>query len=129
MKSLEGIFRGHLVQLPCNKQGYLQLDQVARSNLTLNVFTDGDSTTPLGNLLQCLTTITTKNFVPLYRSAYILQSFCDTRAQLLKISSESPEQELKSCSTITQKPSLINSPIIFRTAHPSRAIKGRCTHC
>jgi len=28
---LEGIFRGHLVQPPCSKQGHLQLDQVAQS--------------------------------------------------------------------------------------------------
>jgi len=28
---LEGTFTGHLVQLPCNKQGYLQLDQVAQT--------------------------------------------------------------------------------------------------
>ena len=28
---LEGTFNGHLVQLPCNEQGYLQLNQVAQS--------------------------------------------------------------------------------------------------
>lgn len=28
---LEGIFKCHLVQLPCKEQGYLQLDQVAQS--------------------------------------------------------------------------------------------------
>jgi len=28
---LEGTFKGHLVQLPCNKYGHLQLDQVAQS--------------------------------------------------------------------------------------------------
>ncbi|KAK4822534.1 hypothetical protein QYF61_015540 [Mycteria americana] len=28
---LEGTFKGHLVQPPCNKQGHLQLDQVAQS--------------------------------------------------------------------------------------------------
>ena len=28
---LEGTFRGHLAQLPCSKQGHLQLDQVAQS--------------------------------------------------------------------------------------------------
>jgi len=28
---LEGTFRGHLAQPPCSKQGYLKLDQVARS--------------------------------------------------------------------------------------------------
>jgi len=29
---LEGPFRGHLVQLACNKQGHLQLDQVAQKS-------------------------------------------------------------------------------------------------
>jgi len=28
---LEGTFKGHLVQTPCNEQGHLQLDQVAWS--------------------------------------------------------------------------------------------------
>ena len=28
---LEGTFKGHLVQLPCNEQGHAQLDQVAQS--------------------------------------------------------------------------------------------------
>ena len=28
---LEGTFKGHLVQPPCNEQGHLQLDQVAQS--------------------------------------------------------------------------------------------------
>jgi len=27
---LEGTFKGHLVQLPCNEQGHAQLDQVAQ---------------------------------------------------------------------------------------------------
>ena len=44
---LEGTFKGHLVQLPCNEQGCLQLDQVLRalSSLTVNVSKDGASTT------------------------------------------------------------------------------------
>ena len=28
---LEGTFKGHLVQLPCNEQGHPQLDQIAQS--------------------------------------------------------------------------------------------------
>jgi len=28
---LEGTFKGHLVQHPCNEKGHLQLDQVAQS--------------------------------------------------------------------------------------------------
>lgn len=30
---LEGTFKGHLVKLPCRKQGHLQLDQVAQSSV------------------------------------------------------------------------------------------------
>ena len=28
---LEGTLKGHLIQLPCNEQGHLQLDQVLRA--------------------------------------------------------------------------------------------------
>ncbi|KAK4807110.1 hypothetical protein QYF61_018451 [Mycteria americana] len=61
---LEGNFKGHLVQPPCNEQGHLQLDQVAQSpdKLTLTVSRDGASTTSLGNLFQCFTTLIVKNF-------------------------------------------------------------------
>ena len=36
---LEGTFKDHLVQLPCNEKGHLQLHQVLRAltSLTLNV--------------------------------------------------------------------------------------------
>jgi len=49
---LEGTFKGHLVQLPRNEQGHLQLHQVLRApySLTLGVSRDGASTTCLGNL-------------------------------------------------------------------------------
>ena len=30
---LEGTFKGHLVQLPCNEQGHLHLDQDAQSTV------------------------------------------------------------------------------------------------
>ena len=45
---LEGTFKGHLVQLPCNKEGHLQLDEGAQS-LTLNVSRDGAS----GAIVAC----------------------------------------------------------------------------
>jgi len=48
---LEGTFRSHLVQLPCNEQGYLQLYQVAQRPIqTFKVSRDGASTTSPGNL-------------------------------------------------------------------------------
>ena len=51
-----------VIQLPCSKQGHLQLHQVLRalSSLTLNVSRDRASTTSLGNLCHCLTTLIVK---------------------------------------------------------------------
>uniref|UniRef100_A0A8C9EVD1 Uncharacterized protein n=1 Tax=Pavo cristatus TaxID=9049 RepID=A0A8C9EVD1_PAVCR len=61
---LEETFKGHLVQLPCKEQEHLQLHQVLRytSSLTLNVSMDRAYTTSPGNLCQCLTTHTVRNF-------------------------------------------------------------------
>ena len=54
---LERTFKGHLVQLSCNEQEHLQLNQVlrARSSLTLNVSRERTSTRLLESLFQCLT--------------------------------------------------------------------------
>ena len=64
---LEETLKGHLAQLPCNEQGHLQLHQVLRapSSLSLDVPKNRISTTSLGNLCQCLTTLIVKTF-PLY---------------------------------------------------------------
>ena len=62
---LEGIIKDQLIQPPCNDPGHLQLDLVLRalSSLTLNVSKDGAPTTSLGNLFQCLITLTVKYFL------------------------------------------------------------------
>ena len=58
---VEGIFKGHLVQLPCNEQRHLQVKLLsAPSSLTFSISWDGASTTSLGNLFQCFTTTTWK---------------------------------------------------------------------
>ena len=46
---LEGTLKSHLVQLPCNEQGHLQLHQMLRApfSLTLDVSKDGASSTSL----------------------------------------------------------------------------------
>lgn len=69
---LEGTLKAHLDQLPCNEHGQLQLSQIAQSapSLTLNVTRDGAPTTSLGNLIQCLTTLTVKLFLLLPHAAY-----------------------------------------------------------
>ena len=61
---LGGTTKGHLVQLPSREQGHLQLNQVFRapSSLILSVSRDGASTTSLGNLFQCFTTLIIKTF-------------------------------------------------------------------
>lgn len=54
----EETFQGHPVQPPCIEQGHLQVDVRSLrtlSNLVLNVFRNGASTTSLGNMWQCIT--------------------------------------------------------------------------
>jgi len=60
---LEGPLIGHLVRHPCTEQGHLQL--TAPSSLTLSLSRDGEPTTSLGNLWQCLTTFTVKKLFPI----------------------------------------------------------------
>lgn len=52
-------------QLPCHGLGHLPLNQDAQGLIYLVLNTSGEqsSTTSLGNLVQCLTTPTVKNFV------------------------------------------------------------------
>lgn len=61
---LEGTSEGHLVQILCNGQGHAQLDQVAQGLFQpqLEVSRDWASTTSLGNLFQCLTTLIVRLF-------------------------------------------------------------------
>jgi len=61
---LEGTVEDHLVQLPCSEQAHLQLPQVLRapSSLTLGVCRDGAPITSLGNMCQCFTSLSIKNF-------------------------------------------------------------------
>jgi len=49
---LEGMLKGHLVQIPCSEHGPPQLHQVLRapSSLTLGVSRDGATTTSLGKI-------------------------------------------------------------------------------
>ena len=60
---MEGTSEGRLVQLLCNEQGHPQLDQVAQGviKLALKVSMDGAATTSLGNLFQCLTTLSVED--------------------------------------------------------------------
>jgi len=61
---MEGTFKGPLVEPLCNEQGHLQLVEVVQSlsNLISNVSRVGASTTSLGNLIQCFTTLNVNNF-------------------------------------------------------------------
>ena len=67
---MEGTLKGHVVQLPCNEQGHLQLDQAFRapSSLTFYVSRDGAATASLGNLCQCFPTLIIKILFPYIQS-------------------------------------------------------------
>jgi len=73
---LEGTFKGHLVQPSAISRDIFNWIRLLRalSSLTLNVSRDGASTTSLGNLGQCLTTLSVKNFSLL--SSVNLPSLC-----------------------------------------------------
>lgn len=61
---LGGTLKSHLILLPCSEQGHLQFHQMLRapSSLTLSIYRDRTSTTSLGNLYHCLTTLIVKSF-------------------------------------------------------------------
>ena len=67
---LKGTIEGHLVQLPAeNRDTYSSIMLLrALPSLTLNISRDGASTNFLGNLLQCLTTLTVKKLLPYIQS-------------------------------------------------------------
>ena len=90
MFELEGTLKGDPVQLPCSEQGHIQLHQVLRapSSLILKISKEGASTSSPGNLCQCLTALTVKNFflissldvLPLVRTC--LDALCETHTLL-----------------------------------------------
>ena len=57
---LEGTFKGHVAQLPCNKQGHLQLHQVAQSLVQPNLACLQGWDFHHLSLFQCLITPTVK---------------------------------------------------------------------
>jgi len=61
---LEGTLNIIEFQPPCHGQGHLKLEQVAQSPIQpgLERFQWWGTMTPLGNLCQCLTNFTVKNF-------------------------------------------------------------------
>lgn len=55
---LQGTFKGHLLQVPCNDQEHFQLEQVAQIPVRLECVV---STVSLENLWQCFTTLFVNN--------------------------------------------------------------------
>ena len=72
---MKGTLRGHLVQLP-SKDAYRQIRLLGDPTiLTLNVSKDGASTTHLGNLCQCFTTVIVKSFSLACRKSHLSQRY------------------------------------------------------
>jgi len=60
---LEGTLKDHLAPLPAmNRDSHSSISAQSPSSLTLDVSKNGEPTTSLGNLYQCLTTLTVKYF-------------------------------------------------------------------
>lgn len=57
---LERTYGAHVVQAPSSSR--ISYNMLAMSSWILSISTNGDSKTPVGNLFQCLTTLTVKNF-------------------------------------------------------------------
>lgn len=72
--ALEETFKSHVVQTPCNDQGQLQLDQVAQNSSSL-AFPGMVHLQSLGNIFQCFTKLTIKNFLLMSKSESTLPYF------------------------------------------------------
>jgi len=61
---LEGTFKVHIVQLPCNEQGHTQLNRVAQGLIhpRLESLRGQGINTSLGKPFQCLTILTIEDF-------------------------------------------------------------------
>ena len=116
---LERILKALPVQLLCDEQGHPQLDQVVQSleQPDLKSGKDEASTTSLGNLFQCLTTHTIKDFFLIF--SLNLPSF-SLKPFPLVLAKQSPKesvpffltaplQVLKGCYQVSLEPSLLQA--------------------
>ncbi|KAK4808555.1 hypothetical protein QYF61_009858 [Mycteria americana] len=92
---LEGTFTGHLIRL-----------LRALSNLTWNVSRDGASTTSLGNLFQCLTTLIVKNF---FLKSSLNLPFLSLKPLLLVLSQQALLKLLEGFYKVSRQPSLLQA--------------------
>ena len=125
---LEGTFKGHLVQLPCNEQGHLQLDQVAQSFFQPDLEglqDDRVSTTSLGNPFQCFTNIIVRNFF-LMSNLNLFQfetiSFCSVTTDPTK------ESVLSYSTHLDTKKLLSGLPLAFSSPGCTRPAPSTCLH-
>ncbi|KAK4831893.1 LOW QUALITY PROTEIN: hypothetical protein QYF61_020040 [Mycteria americana] len=128
---LEGTFTGHLVQPPCNSRDIFKSIRLLRasSNLTLNVSRDEASTTSLGNLFLCFTTLIVKNFF--LKSSLNLPSL-GLKPLLLGLSQQALLKILEGCYKVSPQPSLLQAEqpqlsqpvLIGEVLHPSDHFHG-----
>ncbi|KAK4810863.1 hypothetical protein QYF61_008835 [Mycteria americana] len=77
-----------------------------KSNLTLNVSRDGASTTSLGNLFQCLTTLTVKDF---FLKASLNLPSLSLKPLFLVLSQQALLKILEGCYKVSPQPSLLQA--------------------
>ncbi|KAK4833105.1 LOW QUALITY PROTEIN: hypothetical protein QYF61_027771 [Mycteria americana] len=101
-------WKGPLQVIYCNPlaRAGTSLTRSAPSNLTSNVSRDGASTTSLGNLFQCLTTLIVKNFF--LKSSLNLPSL-SLKPLLLVLSQQALLKILEGCYKVSLEPSLLQA--------------------
>ena len=138
---LERILKALPVQLLCDEQGHPQLDQVVQSleQPDLKSGKDEASTTSLGNLFQCLTTHTIKDFFLIF--SLNLPSF-SLKPFPLVLAKQSPKesvpffltaplQVLKGCYQVSLEPSLLQAeqPQLSRPVLVGEVFHSLCHFC
>ena len=85
---LEGTSRLHLVQSPYSEQVTKSTLPMTMFSWVLNISKSGDSTTSLGSLFQCLTTLTVKKVFLMFKFNFTYFSLCPLLLLLSLVTTE-----------------------------------------